>query len=106
MGCVVPGEEKVVIINLQLYIWPGGSSIATGTSLRPGRRIFESWKKEGFCSIPQSVQKSCWSPPSLLSSGYWGLWGSARAWSWPLTFIYCRYSNSWSCTSTPQMPGA
>jgi hypothetical protein len=68
--------------------------------LRAGRPVFNSrWRQEIFSSPDRF-----WGPPSLLSSVYWGSFPGgklARAWSGPLTSIYCRGQECWSFTSTP-----
>jgi hypothetical protein len=45
-----------------------------------------------------------WDPPSLQSNWYRGLFPGDKvtgAWSWPLTFNYCRGQEFWSYNSSP-----
>jgi hypothetical protein len=75
--------------------------IATWYKLDNRGSILDRVKR--FLSSPQRPDR-LWRPPSLLSSGYQGLFPRGKApgqWSWPLTSIQFWGQELWSCTSTP-----
>jgi hypothetical protein len=68
------------------------SSVSIETGLRSGRPGFNSWRDQrtGFSFSWPLRPDRLWCPPSLLSSGYWGLFPGGKAtgaWSLQLTSI-------------------
>jgi hypothetical protein len=87
----VPARHSLhVKVNVFRPLWGRGSSVGIVT-----RYGLDGW---GF-SLIHSVQTGSGAHPAAYAMGTGGK--AAKAWSWPLTSLYCRGQELWSYSSTP-----